>query len=262
MNNFKPTQLPSPKGSFAYGLFFTPSPIGRGTSWTTKGQRKIWVRVFCLLFAICFLIFTGFGCAKTVTPIVDYGEQMVVNITLRGNVDLNNYRYFLVLSGDSSYNFAVPPSEYVDDDAPEFIEPGDTPLQGSVEAYYNTYFSTWSGYIVLDQTMEYTAVQGPFVINQTATREVFSTFPGVASTLSYTMALRRIFPVTIPDTIYFDFVIVSWPNGGLKLATDHLPSTDNSISKISGSQILITDPTDLDLVSGSSDILRVEVSIE
>ncbi|MFH1361176.1 MAG: hypothetical protein ABIH69_00750 [bacterium] len=214
-----------------------------------------------LTFVICLLVITaagGVGCAKTVTSIVPYGEQITVAATLRGAVDVANNRYFLVLSNSSSYKVPLPRPDIIEA-TPEFIEPGLTPIVGTAEAYYSAFFSTWSSYFVIDSG-GYTLVKGPFSSSTVATREVIANLDEATTTLNFTCQLSRIFG-SVPDQIYFDFVAVPWPAAEQTIPADHLPSIDNYISSIQGSIAKVTDSTDSDLDPGL-DILSLQVEIQ
>ncbi|MFH1577413.1 MAG: hypothetical protein ABID35_07705 [Candidatus Margulisiibacteriota bacterium] len=208
-----------------------------------------------LLVISCLLLV---GCSRTVTQIVNYGDQMTVSVTLRGNIDVSANRYFMVLSDNRNFKVPLPPP-YQLDTAPEFIEPDMTPQTGSLEAYFTNFFSAWSGYVVLDTT-GYTLVTGPFVINQAPTREVLSTLGSINTTISFDFRLGELF-ATVPDLIYFDIIAVSWPDGAEKVPADHLPSTDNSISKIQGSIKTVADIEDPSLDPGL-DIINCTVEIQ
>ncbi|MFH1683669.1 MAG: hypothetical protein ABIA67_02170 [Candidatus Margulisiibacteriota bacterium] len=198
------------------------------------------------------------GCSRTVTPIVSYGEELVVSVTLRGNIDLNSNRYFMVISDNANYKIPLPPPDQLDV-APEFIEPDMTPQVGSLEAYFTNFFSTWSGYVILNTT-GYELVKGPFIQGQAPTREVLATLGNISNTISFSFTLDRLF-ATIPDQIYFDVVSVPWPTGEEKVPSDHLPSSDNSISKIAGSIKNIDDDQDNSL-DASLDILDCRVEVQ
>ena len=197
------------------------------------------------------------GCARTVTQIVDYGEQMTVLVTLNGPADVNANRYFMVLSSDSNLKTPLPSPDNIDY---EMIEPGTTPQRGSVEAYYTTYYSTWSGYIIADSG-GYFLVDGPFVQGQATTREPLSTVGETSATLTYTVRLGQIFQSGVPDTIYFDVVSVPWPSGGAKLPADHLNSTNAYISKVSGSTQTVDD-TDNAYIDPAANIIKCTVTIQ
>lgn len=199
------------------------------------------------------------GCARTVTQYVDYGRQMVVEVDLRGTAEVTSHRYFLVLSSTPDFKIPLPPpAEKLD--APEFIEPGMTPVLGSAEAYFSNFFSTWSGYVVIDFGGSFT-VKGPFAIGSSVTREVFSGPEDLSSKIKFIFDLSRIFDTSIPDNIYFDFVAVNWPEGQPKIPQDHLESTNALISKILGSIKEISDEENPDL-DPSVDILKCTVTIQ
>jgi hypothetical protein len=204
------------------------------------------------------LLLVGGGCARTVTQLVTYGEQMVVEVTLRGNFDINSNRYFLVLSDRSDYNVPLPPPDFREE-APEFLEPGMTPTTGSPEAYQNIFYSTWSGYIVID-TSGYSLVKGPFVLGQVPTREAIKNIGEAGDRLSFSFRLGQMFG-SVPDPIYFDFVAVPWPDGSEKIPADHLPTTNNYISSLEGSVITVEDDPE-SLLDASLDIDNCRVEIQ
>jgi len=246
MDNFKINNRPHPQP-----LSHWERGVNR-KHWRTKN----WVRAALLTLCISILVFNS-GCAKTVTQIVTYGDQLVVEVTLRGTMDINQNRYFMVLSANSNFQIPLPPPDNIEF---EFIEPGMSPQQGSVEAYYTNYYSTWSGYVAVDPGGYFT-VMGPFVQGQTVTREVLAGLGDVSSKLVFNFPLSRIFSGTVPDNIYFDFVTVNWPTGGQKIAADHLTSTNAYISKITGSIQTIQDEEN-PLLAPSQDILSCTVSVQ
>lgn len=211
---------------------------------------------FCVL-SLALAVFGG-GCARTVTQLVTYGDQMVVEITLEGNMNADANRYFLVLSDNPNYKIPLPPPDILED-APEFIEPGTIPIGGSEEAYYTNFFSTWSGYIIIDPA-GYSLAKGPFVIGQTPTREVLGSLGESGNKISFSFRLGRIFDA-VPGQVYFDFAAVPWPDGEMKIPYDHLPTTDNYISKISGSIATVSDDADSEL-EPDLDILGCRVEIQ
>lgn len=209
-----------------------------------------------------FMIILGLvmsGCAKTVTQIVTFGEEMAVEVDLRGTFNADANRYFLILSADPSYQVPLPPPDMLED-SPELIEPDMTPEIGSPETYYTEFFNTWSGYIIIEPS-GYVAVPGPFALNQALTREVIAPLINITSKISFSFQLERIFGANIPDQIYFDFVTVPWPNGQEKIPQDHLPSSNNSISKISGSIQQVADQQDPAL-SADLDIINCRMEIQ
>lgn len=236
---------------------FPPSPRGRG-----RGLLRRWVRVLGVLGVLGVLIignlFIASGCSRTVTPIVSYGEELVVSVTLRGNIDISTNRYFVVLSDNANYKVPQPPPDQLDA-APEFVEPDMTPTTGSPEAYFTNFFSTWSGYVILNTT-GYELVKGPFIQGQAPTREVLATLGDINNRISFSFTLDRLF-ATIPDRIYFDVISVPWPTGNEKIPSDHLPTSDNSISKISGSIKEIDDDQN-NTLNASLDIIDCRVEVQ
>jgi hypothetical protein len=221
------------------------------------GNWELGIRNYFIILVSLFCILLS-GCAQTVTQIVTFGDQMAVEVTLKGTMEVNANRYFLVVSSNPNYKVPLPPPDLITD-APEFIEPGMTPTTGSPEAYYTNFYSTWSGYIVLDSG-GYSLVKGPFVINQTPTREVLSGLGEMGAKINFSFRLERIF-ATVPDQIYFDFISVAWPDGQAKIPSDHLPSTNNYISKAVGSIVTVVDGEDSGLDAGL-DILNCKVEIQ
>lgn len=210
-----------------------------------------------VLFILSVLIIWGWGCARTVTPLVSYGQQMTVTVTLRGTLESYANRYLLVLSANN--NFQIPDFPNFDLNTPEFIEPGMIPLAGNTADYYTKYYSTWAGYVVLDRN-QFFSVKGPFVYGQTVSREVFSNVSTPNTVISFTFSVNRVFDI-IPDTIYFDFVSVPWPNNAQKIAADHINSTDAYISKLAGSIKMVYDSVDPGL-DPAVDILNCRVEIQ
>jgi len=190
-----------------------------------------------ILLIVCCL-FLATGCAKTVTPTTTYGTEAVVEITLRGNADVINNRYFMVLSNSQSFSV---PLTYADNTEYEFLSVGDPPQSGSQESYYTKYYSTWNGYIELNNNGYY-LTKGPFTYETTATPEPLSLFDGNTNTLKFDFRLDRIFGTSIPDTIYFDLITVSYPLSGSKrtqdlLYPDRLPIPKGSSAEKSGSDL-------------------------
>ncbi|MDI6731435.1 MAG: hypothetical protein QME05_02495, partial [Candidatus Margulisbacteria bacterium] len=214
------------------------------------------VRVIAILF-FCFFGIYLFGCARTVTPIVDYGEQMTVTVTLRGTMEVVSHHYYLVFSSSSGLTIPLPspdnPYYY------EMIEPGTTPINGAIADYYTNYYSTWSSYIIADTT-GYAAVMGPFVLGQAITRDAFANLGDLTTTIRFVVPLNKIFTTT-PDYVYFDFVSVNWPDGSPKISADHLTTTNAYISKISGSIVEIADSED-PTIAAAADILNCKVEMQ
>lgn len=224
-----------------------------------RGKLGVISLLFSWLISLLLIIVLFSGCARTVTQIVPYGTQMLVEVTLRGTMEVNNNRYFLVLSSNKDFKIPLPPP-YELAEAPEFIEPGIIPQLGSIESYYNHFFSTWSGYVVIEPAGFFT-VKGPFVLGQVVSREIFASLEEQNNIIKFNFDLSLIFGTAIPDTIYFDFVTVDWPEGSAKIPKDHLTLTDAYISKVSGSKKTIDNLSDESL-KDSLDILRCVVVIQ
>jgi len=208
------------------------------------------------IWLVALLICSSTGCAKTVTQIISYGDQMSVEVTLRGIADASANRYYLILASGSTLALPLPPPDNI---TYELIEPGTTPIQGILADYYTNYYSTWSGYVVLDPGGYY-IVKGPFVPGSANTREALANLGSATTTLKFTFRLSRIFDV-IPDQIYFDLATAAWPNGQAKLPADHLATTNAYISKVAGSMISIDDDQNNNL-DPALDILRCKVEIQ
>ena len=209
-----------------------------------------------LLIACCLLVVS---CAKTVTQIVTYGDQMAVEITLRGTMEPNANRYFLVLASNSNYKIPLPSPDVLDS-APEFIEPGMTPFLGSPEAYYTNFYSTWAGYVVVGPE-GFSLMKGPFIQNQPITYESSANLGEISTKIKFNFELSRIFGAAVPSTIYFDFISVPWPTDAAKIPADHLTSTNACISKIAGSTVTISDEQN-DNLDPARDILSCTVTIQ
>jgi hypothetical protein len=213
---------------------------------------RVWGYV--LLVVCCALLF---GCARSVTQYVTYGNQMVVEVTLRGTTEVGANRYFLVLASRSDYKIPLPPPDNI---SYEFIEPGTKPRIGLEADYYKKFYASWEGYCELEPG-GYFLVKGPFILGQTNTRESIAS-PGTASNkIKFDFRLERIFGATIPSTIYFDFISVPWKVDSAKLPADHLATTNAYISKIAGSTQTIDGAANT-AISAEADILKATVTIQ
>lgn len=208
-------------------------------------------------FLFLVLVFILAGCSKTVTQIITYGDQMIVDVTLRGTMEVNANRYFLVLASTESYRIPLPPPDGFN---VEFPEPGTAPQQGSMADYYTNFFSTWSGYVVTEPG-GYFLAPGPFILNQPVTREALSSLGEIGTHIRFNFSLSQIFGDNVPDIIYFDFVTVSYPPDGAKMPADHLTSTNTYIRKLSGSTLTVTDDDNLS-IDPSLDIKSCTVTIQ
>lgn len=208
-----------------------------------------WILVFG------FLALTG--CARMVTSIVSYGNQMMVEVTLRGTMDAKSNRYFMILSSSPSFKVPLPPPDNI---SFECLEPGSSPQQGALADYFANFYSTWGGYVIAEPGGYFTA-PGPFVQGSALTREVLTALGSPTSKIKFTFSLSRIFGSSVPSTIYFDFLAVPWPSGGAKLPADHLKSTNAYISKVAGSTISLDDGTNASL-DAALDIIKCTVAIQ
>ncbi|OGC35461.1 hypothetical protein A2311_04665 [candidate division WOR-1 bacterium RIFOXYB2_FULL_48_7] len=215
-------------------------------------------RVLCLIVGAWLLVIVAVGgCARTVTSIVSYGDQMVVEVTLRGTMDPNQNRYYLVLSTNEAFQVPLPPPDNI---AYEFIEPGIIPQLGNLVDYYTNYYSTWSGYIITEPGGHF-VTPGPFIQGQTTSQETIGSITVFTTKIQYYFRLSQVFGSNVPNTIYFDFVSVDNPVSGPKMAADHLNSTNAYIAKIIGSQITVADEANGSLTA-STDILECKVNIQ
>lgn len=218
-------------------------------------RAKLDVISIWLLVVSCLLLVS---CARTVTQYVTYGDQMVVEVTLRGTMEAGANRYFMVLASSSNYKIPLPPPDNPNYD--EFLEPGTEPKLGNIADYYTNYYSTWAGYIMVESG-GYFLVDGPFVQGQVTTREPLSDLGEISSKIKFNFRLSQIFGSSIPSTIYFDFVSVPWPSDSSKLLADHLTSTNAYVSKVAGSTATIPDDPD-DSLAPALDILKCTVTIQ
>ena len=114
----------------------------------------------CFLFVFCALYFVLFptGCAKTVTPLPNVGNQLNIELIFKGDIDSSKYSYY-ILFGPSS-----PAIPYVDK---YFFGPGENydldkmDIEKKLDYYYKIYFSTWSDFISLKGS-SFNITKGPF----------------------------------------------------------------------------------------------------
>jgi hypothetical protein len=199
------------------------------------------------------------GCARTVTQMVTYGDQMVVEVTLRGTMDASADRYFLVIGTGEAFKVPLPPPDNINF---EFLEPGTTPLLGLIADYYTNYYYSWAGYVKAEPG-GYFLADGPFILNQTATQEFLADLGTISNKVKFNFRLSQIFGGNVPSTIYFDFVAVKWPTGLAKTAADHLNSTNAYISNLTGSSITVIDESDPNPVTDPAlDIQDCKVTIQ
>lgn len=111
---------------------------------TTKTIKIIW---------ILLLILVNTGCARNISGKLDSLLRFQLNITFKNPPNPNQYNYYVFFS--TSTNPKVPetlPLEY-------FFTPGRNydpvqliPTQDDISRYYQSFFSTWSDYLVIDST--------------------------------------------------------------------------------------------------------------
>lgn len=210
--------------------------------------------LFCL---ILFLLFLNTGCSRTITQMPSYGNELNVEITLAGNADVSNNKYFIIFSTLEAYKIPLPPPDSLD----EFLEPGDEPQPGSTskEAYYSKYYSTWSSYIIID-SFGYTLVKGPFNINTIPTRETIKTIGDPSSTLTFNINLDKIFGINTTQNVYIDIVSVPYPTDSAKYLKDRISPPVNYFEPIKYTIISRTDSAD-PTIDPSLDILSWKVNL-
>jgi hypothetical protein len=213
----------------------------------------------CSLFIVALLIIGLTGCSRTVTQYVTYGNEMVVEVTLRGTMDPSSNRYFLVLASKPDYKIPLPPPDNI---SYEFIEPGTEPRLGTAADYYANFYASWEGYCVVEPG-GYFLADGPFVQGVAVTREVLASLGEISSKITFNFRLSQLFGTTVPSTLYFDFVTVPWPSDNSKLPADHLVSTNAYLSnvRIAGSTVTVSDEQN-EALEAPLDILQCKLTIQ
>lgn len=217
-------------------------------------DRKL---IFLILFGFWISTLVG-GCARTVTQMPTYGNEMLFEITLQGNYDVINNKYFIVFSTMEGYQIALPQPDGMD----EFLVPGDLPQPGgiSTQEYFSKYYSTWTGAIVID-SQGYQLIKGPFNINNTISREVFATLDNVSNKLIFTIDINRIYGSTLPRNIYLDIITASYPAGTFKSLKDRISPPVYSFEPIKGSVISYNDTDQVSLAEPSLNITNWKVTL-
>jgi hypothetical protein len=188
------------------------------------------------------------GCARTVTPEVDFGTTAVVEVHLRGNVDVTQNKYYMVISTQESYQLPFYPYE--------FIEPEVAPTDPTVNYYL--YYSTWYSYVVLDSSSNYFRVPGPFVSTQEVyTHYQIGSLTSPTSILRFNLNLNEVFPNGIPTRFYFELVTV----GSTRMLRDYLGYPNKSILTYKDTELSETDAENSD-IDASLDILSWKVLIQ
>lgn len=203
-------------------------------------------RSYIIVFLFVILVLSG--CARTVTERVPFGSRMVANVNFSSRINFSENKYYMVISSNSDYQLPFPP-DY------EFIEPGIPPLDPQID--YFQFYSTWSGYVVVDGGIIY-LVDGPFASStETYSRVQVGGPVELENNLSFQFRLEQIFGSELPDVVYFDFVSVdSW-----NALMDHLASSSNAIIRYDGMIVSGSDEGDAE-IDPSLDILDWSVLIQ
>ena len=111
--------------------------------------------------AICFILLLTLitaSCARTVTSKVIIGDDLQVELTLRGSPDALKYRYYFVFSASrtpllppSLQDYLVGPGEVYDETR---INVG-TGTDVDIDYYYQNYFYSWSDFVVYKDSTFY-----------------------------------------------------------------------------------------------------------
>lgn len=189
------------------------------------------LKVLVVIFIIGAMAFVA-GCAKTVTPLPVVGNQISLEMTLRGNIDTANNKYYLILSSSSPL---VPYKDIY------FFAPGENydlnkmNVYTDLNSYYTNYFTAWSDFIDLKGSI-FTVTNGPFVaaLHTSYTPQYLAAGASGAATNKITLTFNLSRLSSIPQTLYFNFVTVD--KDGYE--RDYLKATDNKISTVTGTQIL------------------------
>jgi hypothetical protein len=202
-----------------------------------------------VLLLIIIIAFLSWGCARTVTQIIQFGSDVIVQVELRGNLDMVNNKYYMIIGTSETYLLPEYPYEFVE------------PRQPTTDPTYNpyVYYRTWKAYIVNDDSGNYFLVPGPF--NNTG--EVYSRIPigsitGAApNRMEFRFRLDQLYGSSVPAIMYFDFVTT----GPDKFLEDHLQPPSKYLDTYRGSEIIGTDDVRAD-INASLDILSWKVRVE
>jgi hypothetical protein len=168
-----------------------------------------------IMLLIVILTFAS-GCAKTVTPEFESGKQLSIYATFRGNIDTIQNKYYILFRNDASPQVPFAPNQ--------FIEPGEKPLEDTID-YYATYLPTWKNFIVLDGNTFY-FVQPPYTSEAYPTKEVLAVWSGAdTNQMTISFPLSKLAPNT--NRLYFDIVTVDKTT---KMVNDNLSPLNNSPS--------------------------------
>ncbi|MFA4858509.1 MAG: hypothetical protein WC901_07090 [Candidatus Margulisiibacteriota bacterium] len=175
-----------------------------------------------ILLAVSVLAICLFGCSRTVTEVITYGNEMTVTVTFRGAVDQPNSDYFMILSSQEAFQIPYDPTQ----PQMEFIEPGIPPTDPAMDYY--PYYRTWDGYVILDHSGSGVIwlVKGPFNSSAETYASYFrvqiGTFTGTSNQWSFHFTLSTLYgSAELPSNIYFDIASVGTATNRLQ---DHLTS--------------------------------------
>ena len=222
------------------------------------------IKILLLITVIFFC-----GCAKTVTPLPQLGNELKINIRFRSNVDPSKYRYYIIFSEKV---IKIPYSTYP---VNYFFGPGEDYDKNSMDVstylvdYYTRYFITWNDFVLLKDNV-YNMTNGPFTDStlHATYKPSLLDYRSVASgdvagqkTISVTVYFNRL--SSVPPILYFNFAAVDptgCTSGGYLL--DYLRATDNTISTVQGTSITgKIEPQDLS-IDGALDITSWDMTIQ
>ena len=177
-------------------------------------MRKKWLFLWLLVILAAGLL----GCARSVTEVITYGNELTVAANFRGTLDYANNTYYLILSTREAFTIPYQPySPY------EFIEPGLPPSDPSMDFY--EHYRTWDGYVILGSSGIIWLVKGPFTSSAECVYRANQVQVGeyqVTSDNQWTFHFRvdQLYSTAeTPTTIYFDLVAV---DNSTKHLLDHL----------------------------------------
>lgn len=214
------------------------------------------LRHVVLWFLIILASLTGLGCARTVTSVITYGDEMSVEVSFTDTMNMTSNYYYMVISSQEA--FQIPYDPY--DPLVEFIEPGLPPSEPGVDYY--EYYQTWDGYVILDNTGSGVVwlVNGPFTSSAESYADYTRTQIGEITQLSdkwtFNFDLSQLYGSAVPTTIYFDFITVA---SATKIVQDHL-GANAYITSYADSTSDGSDDTTVD-VDASQDIISYSVVV-
>jgi len=201
------------------------------------------IKLMIIIMLCCF----SCGCARSVVERVPSGERVVASINFASNLNFAKNKYYMMISSSPAYQLPFYPYE--------FIEPGYPPVDPQIDYY--KFYSTWSGYVVVDGGMVY-LIPGPFTSTTESYQRIQIGGPlGLGRNMSFQFRLEQIFGASLPDVVYFDFISVDES----RFLKDHLFPPSKSIMKYEGMIVSGSDEGSSD-IDPSLDILDWSVSIQ